>query len=143
MGGTAPHSAFLRDSPTGEEIEAIELLKTYRPDYFLSGHIHNLPYQPGNSWRNKHRGDGGYHSRPTAWRAHPKPRDNRVTEWRGTMGYFARIKSTKWFHSSRKNRRCTRSINSLPISMASRTKPSYAATGSDGTSFIGTAQITQ
>ena len=45
----------LRASPTpiGEEIEALGLLKTYRPDFFISGHIHDLPYQPGNSWRNK------------------------------------------------------------------------------------------
>lgn len=42
----------LRDSPTGEEIEALGLLKTYQPDYLISGHIHDLPYQPGNSWRN-------------------------------------------------------------------------------------------
>jgi hypothetical protein len=35
----------------GEEIEAGELLNTYQPDFFISGHIHNLPYQTGNSWR--------------------------------------------------------------------------------------------
>jgi hypothetical protein len=42
----------LRASPTDEEFEAIQLLKGYRPDFFVSGHIHDLPYQPGNSWRN-------------------------------------------------------------------------------------------
>ena len=41
----------LRAGPMGEEIEAGELLNTYQPDFFISGHIHNLPYQPGNSWR--------------------------------------------------------------------------------------------
>jgi hypothetical protein len=40
-------------SPTGEEIEALELLNTYRPDFFISGHIHDLPYQPGNTWHRK------------------------------------------------------------------------------------------
>jgi Icc-related predicted phosphoesterase len=44
--------APLRDSATGEEIEALELIKTYRPDFWNSGHIHDLPYQPGNTWRN-------------------------------------------------------------------------------------------
>ena len=43
----------LRDSPTGEEIEALGLLKTFQPDYLISGHIHDLPYQAGNSWRTK------------------------------------------------------------------------------------------
>ena len=41
----------LRASPTNEEIEALALLKTYRPDFFISGHIHDLPYQAVNSWR--------------------------------------------------------------------------------------------
>ena len=40
----------LRQSPMGEEIEAGELLKRYEPDFFIAGHIHDLPYQPGNSW---------------------------------------------------------------------------------------------
>ena len=42
----------LRASSTDEENEALGLIKTYRPDYFISGHIHDLPYQSGNSWRN-------------------------------------------------------------------------------------------
>jgi predicted phosphohydrolase len=41
----------LRDSQSGEEIEALGLLKTCRPDFFVSGHIHDLPYQPGNTWQ--------------------------------------------------------------------------------------------
>jgi predicted phosphohydrolase len=40
----------LGDKPLGEEREAREILETYRPDYFISGHIHQLPYLPGNSW---------------------------------------------------------------------------------------------
>jgi Icc-related predicted phosphoesterase len=43
----------LRKSPMGEEIEAGELLNKYRPDYLISAHIHDLPYQEGNSWRKK------------------------------------------------------------------------------------------
>jgi hypothetical protein len=34
----------LRPDATWEEDEAGELLDRYRPDYWLSGHIHNLPY---------------------------------------------------------------------------------------------------
>jgi len=41
----------LRQSPMGEEVEAGELLNTYQPDFFISGHIHNLPFEPGNDWR--------------------------------------------------------------------------------------------
>ena len=41
----------LRPSPTAEEMEALDLVKTYRPDFFISGHIHDLPYQVGNTWR--------------------------------------------------------------------------------------------
>jgi predicted phosphohydrolase len=35
---------------TGEEAEAAELLRTYRPEYFISGHSHQFPYFPGSSW---------------------------------------------------------------------------------------------
>jgi hypothetical protein len=35
---------------TREEREAAELLLAYRPDYFVSGHSHQFPYSPGNSW---------------------------------------------------------------------------------------------
>jgi hypothetical protein len=35
---------------TGEEAEAAELLWTYRPEYFISGHSHQFPYFPGSSW---------------------------------------------------------------------------------------------
>jgi Icc-related predicted phosphoesterase len=35
---------------TKEEVEAAEILQTYRPDYFVSGHSHQFPYFPGNSW---------------------------------------------------------------------------------------------
>ena len=35
---------------TREEREAAELLLAYRPDYFVSGHSHQFPYFPGNSW---------------------------------------------------------------------------------------------
>jgi predicted MPP superfamily phosphohydrolase len=38
--------SFLR-----EEREAKELLLTYRPEYFVSGHSHEFPYFPGSSWR--------------------------------------------------------------------------------------------
>jgi hypothetical protein len=33
-----------------EEREAKELLLTYRPEYFVSGHSHQFPYFPGSSW---------------------------------------------------------------------------------------------
>ena len=35
---------------TREETEDAELLLAYRPDYFVSGHSHQFPYFPGNSW---------------------------------------------------------------------------------------------
>jgi predicted phosphodiesterase len=35
---------------TGEEREAAELLRTYRPGYFVSGHSHQYPYFEGSSW---------------------------------------------------------------------------------------------
>ncbi len=41
----------LRPDATWEEDEAGELLDRYRPDYRLSGHIDNLPYVSGNTWR--------------------------------------------------------------------------------------------
>jgi predicted MPP superfamily phosphohydrolase len=38
---------------SGEEREASELLATYRPDYFVSGHDHAFPYTTGQSWKQK------------------------------------------------------------------------------------------
>jgi len=38
---------------SGEESEAAELLATYRPDYFVSGHDHAFPYTSGQSWNQK------------------------------------------------------------------------------------------
>jgi hypothetical protein len=35
---------------SGEESEAVGLLSTYRPDYFVSGHDHAFPYKSGQSW---------------------------------------------------------------------------------------------
>jgi hypothetical protein len=35
---------------TGEEREAAELLRAYRPEYFFSGHSHQFPYFAGSSW---------------------------------------------------------------------------------------------
>jgi Icc-related predicted phosphoesterase len=35
---------------TGEEREAAELLRTYQPEYFVSGHSHQYPYLAGNGW---------------------------------------------------------------------------------------------
>jgi hypothetical protein len=35
---------------SGEEREAAELLLTYRPEYFVSGHSHQYPYFEGSSW---------------------------------------------------------------------------------------------
>jgi predicted MPP superfamily phosphohydrolase len=35
---------------TREEAEAAELLRTYRPEYFISGHSHQFPYSAGSSW---------------------------------------------------------------------------------------------
>jgi predicted phosphodiesterase len=35
---------------TGEEAEAAELLRTYRPEYFISGHSHQFPYSAVSSW---------------------------------------------------------------------------------------------
>jgi len=40
----------LRKSPGGEEREADALLRVYAPDYWLSGHIHDLPYELGGKW---------------------------------------------------------------------------------------------
>jgi Calcineurin-like phosphoesterase len=36
-----------------EESEAADLLATYRPDYFVSGHDHAFPYESGQSWNQK------------------------------------------------------------------------------------------
>ena len=38
---------------SGEELEASELLVTYRPDYFVSGHDHAFPYTNGQIWNQK------------------------------------------------------------------------------------------
>src|ERR1700736_3944574 len=38
---------------SGEESEAAEVLATYRPDYFVSGHDHAFPYASGQSWNQK------------------------------------------------------------------------------------------
>jgi hypothetical protein len=38
---------------SGEESEAADLLSTYQPDYFVSGHDHSFPYVFGQSWRQK------------------------------------------------------------------------------------------
>jgi hypothetical protein len=38
---------------SGEESEAAELLATYRPDYFVSGHDHAFPYTSGQSWNQR------------------------------------------------------------------------------------------
>jgi hypothetical protein len=38
---------------SGEELEASELLAAYRPDYFVSGHIHSFPYTTGQCWNQK------------------------------------------------------------------------------------------
>jgi predicted phosphodiesterase len=38
---------------SGEESEAAELLMTYRPDFFVSGHTHAHPYLAGSSWAHK------------------------------------------------------------------------------------------
>jgi hypothetical protein len=38
---------------SGEESEAAELLATYQPDYFVSGHDHAFPYATGRSWNHK------------------------------------------------------------------------------------------
>ena len=38
---------------SGEELEAAELLATYQPDYFVSGHDHAFPYTSGQSWKQK------------------------------------------------------------------------------------------
>jgi hypothetical protein len=36
-----------------EELEALELLAAYRPDYFVSGHNHSFPYTSGQGWNQK------------------------------------------------------------------------------------------
>ena len=41
---------------SGEESEAAELLETYRPDYFVSGHNHAFPYTSGQSWSQRTNG---------------------------------------------------------------------------------------
>jgi DNA repair exonuclease SbcCD nuclease subunit len=41
---------------TGEELEAKELLRIYRPEYFVSGHSHQFPYFPGKSWMQRDNG---------------------------------------------------------------------------------------
>jgi hypothetical protein len=38
---------------SGEQLEASELLATYRPDYFVSGHDHAFPYASGQGWNQK------------------------------------------------------------------------------------------
>jgi hypothetical protein len=38
---------------SGEELEAAELLATYRPAYFVSGHNHAFPYTTGQCWNQK------------------------------------------------------------------------------------------
>jgi predicted MPP superfamily phosphohydrolase len=38
---------------SGEESEAAELLTTYRPNYFVSGHDHAFPYTSGQGWNQK------------------------------------------------------------------------------------------
>ena len=38
---------------SGEESEAAEVLATYRPDYFVSGHSHSFPYTTGQNWNQK------------------------------------------------------------------------------------------
>jgi len=38
---------------SGEELEAAEILPAYRPDYFVSGHDHALPYAFGQCWNRK------------------------------------------------------------------------------------------
>jgi predicted MPP superfamily phosphohydrolase len=38
---------------SGEELEAAEILATYRSDYFVSGHDHKFPYATGQSWNQK------------------------------------------------------------------------------------------
>jgi predicted phosphodiesterase len=38
---------------SGEESEAAELLATYQPDYFISGHDHAFPYTTVQSWKQK------------------------------------------------------------------------------------------
>jgi hypothetical protein len=35
---------------SGEKSEATELLTTYQPDYFVSGHDHAFPYASGQNW---------------------------------------------------------------------------------------------
>jgi hypothetical protein len=38
---------------SGEESEAAEVLATYGPDYFVSGHDHKFPYTTGQGWNQK------------------------------------------------------------------------------------------
>jgi hypothetical protein len=38
---------------SGEELEAAEVLATYRPDYLVSGHDHAFPYTTGQCWTKK------------------------------------------------------------------------------------------
>ena len=38
---------------SGEESEAAEILATFLPDYFVSGHDHAFPYTTGQSWSQK------------------------------------------------------------------------------------------
>ena len=45
-----PVPAKTSSGVSGEESEAAELLATYRPDYFVSGHDHTFPYASGQSW---------------------------------------------------------------------------------------------
>ena len=40
-------------SSTKDEAEAAELLRIYRPEYFISGHSHQFPYFAGSSWRQR------------------------------------------------------------------------------------------
>jgi hypothetical protein len=38
---------------SGEESEAVALLLTYRPHYFVSGHDHAFPYRPNQPWNQR------------------------------------------------------------------------------------------
>jgi hypothetical protein len=38
---------------SGLELEASELLESYQPDYFVSGHDHAFPYESGQSWNQR------------------------------------------------------------------------------------------
>ncbi len=102
----------LRPDATWEEDEAGELLDRYRPDYWLSGHIHNLRYASGNTWRAQFGKTDGVdsrssHERPISESHHSRPLF-RISRLAGVSQKGKRMKSGVggWQMASQLQRLC-------------------------------------